>query len=312
VKNNRSSRNWLIDATLFGSFVVLFFLELTGVVVHQWLGMAAGALAAYHLVVHWEWVRAVTQRFFGRTTWEARMYLLVDILLFAGLGAIVLSGLVISTWLNLSLGSSWLVWSAFHTLASQATLLLLVFKIAIHGQWITKTARRLFSRPSAHVAGKLAAATSADAASGIGRRDLLRLMGVVGAASTWAILRTIRPVAQTAAELISAPAVEAESLPAVEATSAEVTPTAQVAEPQDTPSAQATRVRSTTTAQPTLVPSTPTARAVVPSSTPTARAAKAPTLCTKLCPRGQSCNYPGRCHSYVDRNRNGHCDWGEC
>jgi len=318
MKSNRSSTNWLVDAALFGGFIILFFLELTGVAAHQWLGLAAGALAIYHLLAHWGWVKAVAGRFFGRTTWEARLYLLVDILLCAGLGAIVLSGLLISTWLNLALGGKWLLWSAFHTLASQATLLVVVFKIAIHGEWIIRVARRLFSRR-----GAPAPTRAAGAAAGMGRRDFMRLMGVVGAASTWAILRTMPPVARTAAELLGAQPVEAASPPTVEAISAPVTPSAPASLPQASVTAPATVAQSTPTGRTDQPQATATAPAAVAQSTPTAQptrarvtatplATKAPTLCTKLCPRGQSCNYPGRCRSYRDRNGNGHCDLAEC
>ncbi len=35
-----SKSNWLIDATLLAGFLATFFLDLTGLVVHQWLGVA--------------------------------------------------------------------------------------------------------------------------------------------------------------------------------------------------------------------------------------------------------------------------------
>ena len=152
MKTNRSSKNWLIDAALFGGFIVLFFLELTGLALHQWLGIAAGALAAYHLVVHWEWVKGVAQRFFGRTTWEARLYLWWISSCSRAWQRSCSAGVVISTWLGLSLGHAGPAWVAFHIVASQATLLVIVFKVAIHWEWIVKTARRIFSLPGAPVA----------------------------------------------------------------------------------------------------------------------------------------------------------------
>ena len=66
MKQDKQKRNWIIDAVLFGGFLVALWLDLTGVAVHQWLGIAVGALAGYHLVAHWSWVEAVTSRLFGR------------------------------------------------------------------------------------------------------------------------------------------------------------------------------------------------------------------------------------------------------
>ena len=50
MKQDKQKRNWIIDAVLFGGFLGALWLDLTGVAVHQWLGLAVGALATYHLV----------------------------------------------------------------------------------------------------------------------------------------------------------------------------------------------------------------------------------------------------------------------
>ena len=61
MKTNKQKHNWLIDAALFTGFLLSFWLELTGVAVHQWLGIAIGAVAGYHLLKHWAWVKSVTR-----------------------------------------------------------------------------------------------------------------------------------------------------------------------------------------------------------------------------------------------------------
>ncbi len=44
MKQDKQKRNWIIDAVLFGGFLVALWLDLTGLAVHQWLGIAVGAL----------------------------------------------------------------------------------------------------------------------------------------------------------------------------------------------------------------------------------------------------------------------------
>ena len=73
--------------------------------VHQWLGVAVGLFTGYHLWKHWSWVKAVTTRLFGRTSGQSRVFYTVDAGLAVGLTAISVTGLVISTWLDLPLGS---------------------------------------------------------------------------------------------------------------------------------------------------------------------------------------------------------------
>jgi hypothetical protein len=64
-----------------------------------------GLLAGYHLLSHWDWVTSVAQRFWGRTSRQARGYFLLDAGLLLGLGLIVGTCLVSSSWLSLPLGN---------------------------------------------------------------------------------------------------------------------------------------------------------------------------------------------------------------
>jgi hypothetical protein len=176
---NKPITQWFIGAALFGGFVLSFWLDLTGVALHQWLGVAVGALALYHLVAHWRWVKAVSQRFFGRTSRQARIFFVVDAGLAAGFAAIIVTGLVISTWLDLAL-ASYTTWLTVHIVASLATLALVVLKIGLHWRWIVTTARKRIlpapTRPAPVAQVQLVAVTSQ-----AGRRDFLRLMAGVGA-----------------------------------------------------------------------------------------------------------------------------------
>ncbi len=168
--------NWIIGAALFGGFILSLWLDLTGLALHQWLGLAVGALAVYHLAAHWRWVTAVSQRFFGRTSRQARTFYLIDAGLATGFAAIVVTGLAISTWLDLTL-AGYAALRAVHVAASLATLALVVVKVGLHGRWIVSTARKhLLPEPARRGPAQPAAISAANS-----RRDFLRLMGAVGA-----------------------------------------------------------------------------------------------------------------------------------
>lgn len=186
MKTNKQQRNWLIDAALFAGLVLAFWLELTGVEVHQWLGVAIAAGAGYHLITHWAWVKSVTARFFAQTSEQARQYYLVDAAVLIGLATITVTGLIISTWLNLTL-SNFAAWKSLHVIASISTLAAVVVKIGLHWRWIVSTARR-YILPKAAPAPEVKAAPTANA---LGRREFLRLMGGV---STVAVIATIGAV----------------------------------------------------------------------------------------------------------------------
>lgn len=191
-------KRWLIDATLLVGFLVCFFLDLTGLVLHQWLGIAAGALAAYHLLSHGQWVSAVTRRFFGKTSPQARLYYLIDALLLAGFATMIGTGLVISSWLNLTL-ANYAAWRTVHILASMVTLLVTVLKIGLHQGWILSVGKRVFT-PAQQANLPLPQTQLRQPARPqpmLGRRAFLELMGGVGIASLFALSSTVQSLAAT-------------------------------------------------------------------------------------------------------------------
>ncbi len=188
MKTNKNQNKWLIDAGLFAGFMIMFWLDLTGVALHQWLGVAIGVLVVYHLVTHWKWVKTVTERFFKRTSQQARLFYLLDAGLGSGFALILATGLVISTWFSLSM-DNYVAWKNVHILSSIAVLFLLVVKIGAHWRMIMQTARKT-TFVYQEAAPKPRPAQSVQTLS-IGRRDFMKLMGVVGAASLLAAGRAL-------------------------------------------------------------------------------------------------------------------------
>lgn len=205
MKQDKQKRNWIIDAVLFGGFLVALWLDLTGLAVHQWLGIAVGALAGYHLVVRWSWVKAVTGRFFGRTSKQSRQFYAVDAGLAVGFVTIAATGLAISTWLDLGL-ASYAAWRNIHVLASVVTLALVVGKIGLHWRWIVGTARRRIF-PAPVPAGQTGVVQPVPVATQMGRRDFVRLMAGVGAVALLAGVNALSGTAGDQAE--AAPATQA-------------------------------------------------------------------------------------------------------
>jgi len=274
--NTNSTSKWFVDAVLFAGFVVAFFLDLTGLELHQWIGLAAGGLAAYHLLTHWTWVNTLTQRFLKKTSGRARLYYLFDAAIFAGFFAIGFTGLVISSWLNLSL-SQYDLWLHVHIQASIATLVLTVIKIGLHGRWVVSTAKKIFSTPPrlmqevpalravpAMNPAPVPVAAPRGASQQMNRRDFLKMMGVVGAASVLALGSAASALNEVSAR--------------------------QTSETGDSTASAAGLDGS---------------QSGLNSSQSSSGLA-----CTVSC--GRQCSYPGHCRRYTDSNGNGRCDLGEC
>ncbi|MFN2144155.1 MAG: hypothetical protein ACK2T7_02330 [Anaerolineales bacterium] len=119
MKNKSKKYNWIVDAVLFVGFMIAFWLDLTGLAWHQWLGVLVGVLSAYHLLIHWKWVEAVTRRLLARGSRQAKIYY----------------------WLDLTL-PNYVLWLDVHIQSSIATLVLLVLKIGLHWRWVESVFQR--------------------------------------------------------------------------------------------------------------------------------------------------------------------------
>jgi hypothetical protein len=185
--NTTQKSRWLLDAALFAGFLSCFFLDLTGLSLHQLIGGAIATVTAYHLLSHWNWVSAVTQRFFGKTSDQARLFYVLDTFLLVGFFTIIATGLVISTWFNPSL-TNFAAWHAVHIVASISTLLVIVLKISLHSRWIMSVGRKYFNAPTSNTRKVLPVVEAA----GLPRRDFLKVMGTVGIASLFAIISPVQ------------------------------------------------------------------------------------------------------------------------
>ncbi len=198
---NKTLWNWLVNLVLWVGFLVAFFLELTGLEAHQWLGLALGALAGYHLALHWKWVQAVGARFFGKTSGQARSYYLVDAAILCGFFLMVSTGIAISSWLALANVSFWV---NLHVSSSILTLLLVVAKLGLHWRMIVQAAQKYILAPLAPQPVHQVPASQAR----LTRRSFLTLMGIVGVAASAAItnVQANAPADATSSPTAAAPA----------------------------------------------------------------------------------------------------------
>lgn len=295
MKNQKS--NWLLDIVILLGFLVSFFLNLTGLAFHQWLGVAVFLAIMFHLVNHWDWVKSVISRFFGKTSGRARIFALIDGLLLYGFIMIIETGLVISTWFNLNI-TNYEVWLDIHIYSSITTLLLAVLKVGLHWRWIVKTATKFF-KPSPAPRLTPQGLINATQSSVVNRRDFLVTMGLVGLGSVLAISNVLpslkkvdasSTVTQNTDLLTTNVAAQAQPIAAATQT--------QAATPGET---ESTNAVSTATAQATASP-TATSAPVTQNSL----------VCYATCPKRKHCSYPGDCGRYSDTDGNGLCDLGEC
>ncbi len=307
MKTSKSINKWVVDLLLLIGFLLCFYLNLTGVMVHQWLGVIVLLLAGAHLMMHWDWVKSVTARFIKGTNMRSRLYYVIDFIIMLGAVIILETGLMISTWFNLAL-SNYTVWVGIHIYSAVTVLALAVLKIGLHWRWVVNTTKRIFSfhTISLHQMEPVSVEVEpsrrqhSEDREAVDRRQFLAAMGLVGLGSLLAVSNVFSDGKVAWAEAADEPVL-------ISQLTATNTATVQSAAVFSTSTDQPTRQAVTITLEdePTVAP-TQTGTQVNPAIA----TSETSTYCMIQCRRG--CSYPGHCRRYTDANGNGKCDLGEC
>ena len=164
----RARTNLLLDLAIAAAFLAAANPPLTGLTIHEWLGLAfAGTLIA-HLVLHWEWGIAATTRLWKGGSGGVRLNYVVDALLFVALIAEMLSGLLISKHVLPTLGlrpQAAHGWRAIHSMAADATIAALGVHLGLHWKWLALNVPRLLPSRRRKAGDGRAVESSAGAAS---------------------------------------------------------------------------------------------------------------------------------------------------
>lgn len=142
--------NLLVDIAIFAAFLMALDPRTTGFAIHEWLSIALAGALIVHLLLHWQWLAAVTRRFLGRLAPQQRLNYIVNTILFIDVTLIIFSGLMISEHALPLLGIATQhggVWRSLHGQASDWAVFILGLHVALHWKWIASTISRYVLRP---------------------------------------------------------------------------------------------------------------------------------------------------------------------
>ncbi|HEY3824137.1 MAG TPA: DUF4405 domain-containing protein [Bryobacteraceae bacterium] len=142
---------WL-DVTLLVSVCALQTVRFTGLVLHEWLGLAMVGMVFAHLLFSWSWIASLSRRLFTMQPARARINYLLNLSLFAAVTAVIFSGILISQKAIPALMGTQAApdmdwrWDSLHNDFSQFVLLLSGFHFAMNLDWVLVAAEKLFGR----------------------------------------------------------------------------------------------------------------------------------------------------------------------
>jgi hypothetical protein len=142
---------WL-DVALLVSVCALQTVSFTGLVVHEWLGLAMVGMVFAHLLFSWSWMASLSLRMFAVQSVRSRINYLLNLSLFAAVTAVIFSGILISQraipaliGVKAAPDMDWR-WDFLHNLFSQFVLMLSGLHLAMNWDWVFAAAEKLFGR----------------------------------------------------------------------------------------------------------------------------------------------------------------------
>jgi cytochrome b len=134
------------------SICALATVRFTGLVLHEWLGLAIVGMIVAHLLFAWSWIASQSRRFFTLRSVRARINYVLNLTLFAALTAVIFSGILISqkavpslTGMKTAPAMDWR-WDALHNQFSGIVLMLVGLHLAINWEWMLAAGQKIFRR----------------------------------------------------------------------------------------------------------------------------------------------------------------------
>ena len=140
---------WL-DIIIFIAFLVTMDPRSSGIAIHEWLSLAMLATLILHLLLSWDWIVSISQRFLGKLGLQNRINYILNWLLFIDGTLLIVSGVMISEvampFLGIRLPEGF-AWRRLHDMSANLGLLMLGLHTALHWGWIVNTFNRYLIQP---------------------------------------------------------------------------------------------------------------------------------------------------------------------
>lgn len=140
----------ILDSLLFFGTLVLQVVRLTGLTLHEWIGIAIAVPLLLHLVLQWQWIVATWRRAMREHRRRAQFNFGLNALLFVVMTLTIFSGIlaseVVTPDLPIAAGRT-AFWSDVHSFMTNVLVGLVGLHVALNWRWIANAVRLHVIRP---------------------------------------------------------------------------------------------------------------------------------------------------------------------
>lgn len=138
-------RNLAIDFVALAAYLVVANPAITGIGVHEWLGLGLFAAFFVHVLLHADWAVEALRGSFVRPSWGRTGNLALDLLIVLAFMTATVSGVMVSGAVLPALGlyaEGYYFWDPLHAMSAKALLALLLVHVVVHWRWLARALRR--------------------------------------------------------------------------------------------------------------------------------------------------------------------------
>lgn len=149
----------LLDSALTCLTLALLSVVLTGIALHEWLGIILIVALLAHLLLSWTWIVAVLHRFFASLTPLVRINAVLNLLLFIISVVVLATGLMISVVALPFFGVHpfpTVFLRLLHLVSADMLLIVVGLHLGLNWKWIMAALRKHLAAPVFGRAGRLA------------------------------------------------------------------------------------------------------------------------------------------------------------
>lgn len=138
-------KNLAVDVVALVVYLVVANPALTGIGLHEWLGLGVLVVFLVHGAVHVEWILDVVRASRKHSSWTRTGNLVLDGLILVAFMVVTVSGLLISGAVLPTFGlyaPGYYFWDPLHAVAAKVLLALLLVHVVLHWKWLASFLKR--------------------------------------------------------------------------------------------------------------------------------------------------------------------------